>query len=203
MQILSRTRQYPHPLKFCKRLVSEVWAEWGKLGSFSLRASTYSHKSFTPMDKKSLYFTNFPVHSTIITHNLHKLVRGGEGLKYPMIIKRDPFDEKSKTLQTTAKSWPQRARSDFFFAASTTWFEAAILEKISIHGRLPPPSGFSNNLCSLFSCNSSWRKGNRLVSFVHCCKELMELAGVLVNDGMNIGLSWGTPYWRRKCLSVP
>lgn len=103
MQILSRTRQYPHPLKFCKRLVSEVWAEWGKLGSFSLRASNYFHKSFTPMDKKSLYFTNFPVHSTIITHNLHKLVRGDEGIKYPIIIKRDPFDEKSKTLQTTAK----------------------------------------------------------------------------------------------------
>lgn len=47
----------------------------------------------------------------------------------------------------------------------------------------PLSSGFSNNLCSLFSCNSSWRKGNRLVGFVHCCKEPMELAGVLVNDG--------------------
>ncbi len=47
------------------------------------------------------------------THDLHALVRGDEGIKYT-IIKRDPFKEKSKTLQTLAKD-NLRAQSDFVF----------------------------------------------------------------------------------------
>ena len=77
---------------------------------FPLNVSTSDQNNITLLHEFSGPFKS---------HNILELMRGDEGIRYP-IVKRDPLQKESTSLQTPAEE-DLRSRSDFVFAASTDW----------------------------------------------------------------------------------